>query len=205
MFAGFSSTAFSNEINYNFKNGNVNFDVGVSVSFLNIHGTAQIDKGDVKLIKRDRELLIRKIYLKFSPKKMKTGMAVRDEHMIERVFTSDNGSVQDIKISGKNITCPLSGSSYKCLIPLKTKLRGKISTVRVKANLVFDESNNMKVNFDGHIDISKFGVKKISQFGVKVKNKVKIYTKTGANFTPSNRVGSKSFVGINKVTKTKKN
>lgn len=117
-----------------------------------------------------KDKFVKNLYIEIEPTSLKTGMKVRDSHMLKRVFNDESGKTHNIIISGKNVHLQKKDKG-RFIGNFKVSFRGMNQNLPVSIKLLSSSSATAEAT----INITDFNVKKISLMGVKVKPKVSVF------------------------------
>ncbi len=143
------------------------FTAQTNVGF-SIEGAAQkINEVDIDIDVEKN--LVRHFHLMIDPASLDTGMATRNRHMLEKVFTSADGRQPPIEVSGADVILePCGEGEYTGAF--NVSFRGENQSVPVRIKIL----SITQAQASATIDLSRFGVNPIALMGVKVKDAVKI-------------------------------
>ncbi len=90
--------------------GSVEFESPVNIRALTIHGTANQLTGSLLL----DGLNLKEINIKIPVNSLSTGMKVRDKHMRERIFQTEDGKFPDIQFFSAGVNCTGQPDNMEC-------------------------------------------------------------------------------------------
>src|SRR5689334_3807708 len=82
------------------------FQVGTNMPGLFVKGKSDALQARVQIRRSADGLTLEHIEAQLPVKTLATGIALRDQHMREHVFTTSDGQVPDMKFEGEGISCP---------------------------------------------------------------------------------------------------
>ena len=111
-------------------------------------------------------------------KTLATGIALRDHHMRQYVFTTGAGEVPDVHFEAASAFCPgvVAGREVSCKLTGNLSIRGiaRAFTMTVKIREA-NAAPMFRAGGDGVIRLSDYGIEPPSQFGVKTANEIQIH------------------------------
>jgi len=146
--------------------GKIEFLSPTNKSFISVHGDAESLMGEVKL---DGDGLKN---LKFSipVESLKTGLGLRDHHMQERIFKTEDGKLPPVQFESKEIECKKTDATQSdCLIKGMLSIRGIPKASEFSAKLKGHHLSGSSV-----LKLSTWGIPQPEQLGVQVKDEVTI-------------------------------
>lgn len=100
-----------------------------------------------------------------------TGMGVRDRHMQERIFKTNDGKMPDLRFTSAHSQCSKSGGDYSCRVTGEFTLRGVSRPVEI-ALKVRDQQGAYRAQGSAMLKLSDFGIDPPSELGVKIQDGV---------------------------------
>ena len=121
---------------------------------------------------------------------LKTGIKLRDQHMLKYIFQTPDGQVPDVQFAGDGADCTRSEKSaaYTCTASGTLSLRG-VSRPFTMALEVTPQGQAYHVKGDGTVALSAYGIPRPSQFGVKTEDEVKIHVEFTARAQSATAAG----------------
>src|SRR5262245_272385 len=107
-----------------------------------------------------------------------TGIAVRDQHMREYVFTTAAGKVPDLRFESDGVQCPgvQPGREATCNVAGMLTIRGVPRNCSMVLKIrEADGAPAFRAGGDGLVRLSDYGIEPPTQFGVKTGNEVQIH------------------------------
>ena len=101
------------EPGYKSKSGKIGFHVDTNVPFLKVSGSSSGLKGGGEASVAGDAATIRNLRFEVDPKTFKTGIALRDQHMYEQVFTAADGSIPAIIVRADRFEASRNPKSSK--------------------------------------------------------------------------------------------
>jgi len=171
-----NSTAFSVDARrLSVVNGNIEFVVVTNVLSMTVEGQSSKMTADVTLDSSGSELNLRDIRAVVDPKTLATGISLRDRHMREKVFAIDDGTVPQVQFTGKETTCPKPQSNKETTCQVSGQLTIRRATRPFAVDLkIRDGGNGYRINGNGVLMLSAFGIERPCQLGVCVNDEVKL-------------------------------
>lgn len=160
---------------YSSKSGKISFDVESNVPFLKVSGSSSRLRGGGEATVDGSTVAVHNLQFEVDPKTFKTGIALRDQHLYERVFTASDGSVPPIILKAERFEASPNGKPETWEGTLKGQLtmRGVTRPVSFQARLE-KNGDGAVVEAQGTIKTSDFGVKEITYSGATVNDEVKV-------------------------------
>ena len=107
-------------------------------------------------------------------KSILTGMAVRDEHMRNYIFTTADGKTPNLHFESAGAACAPKKGDFNCQVSGSLSVRGVAHsfsvTLKVKAENAGFHASGASV-----IRLSDYGIEQPSQFGVKTLNEIELH------------------------------
>jgi len=154
------------------------FQVGTNMPGLFVKGKSEALQARVQIHRSSEGVTLEHIEAQLPVKTLATGIALRDQHMREHVFTTPDGQVPDMKFEGESISCPgiLPGHEGSCRVSGTLSIRGTARDFSVL--LKIREAGGapaFRAVGDGVVKLSDYGIEQPSQFGVSTSNDVQIH------------------------------
>jgi polyisoprenoid-binding protein YceI len=169
-------TVYADEVgSFNVQGGKVKFDAATNFSAVSVHGESSQMSAQLKVRNSGDHLEVTGLQAKLDPKTFSTGMALRDEHMNNKIFAAGDGAAPELEFVAEKVTCPVLAKGQETTCPIA----GELSMRGVKKPFVM----NLKIRNDGkayrasgggNVKLSAFGVEPPCQLGVCVKDDVKL-------------------------------
>jgi polyisoprenoid-binding protein YceI len=162
-------------------NGTVKFFVDTNVLSLSVEGHSNKMAADAMIDASGSELALKNVRAFVDPKTFATGIALRDRHMREKVFSLPDGTVPEVQFAGTQAACPKpqSGKESGCSISGQLTIRGAARPFTVELK-IREDGGAYRVNAGGALKLSAFGIEPPCQLGACVKDDVKLTFEFGA-------------------------
>ena len=162
------------EPGYKSKSGKIAFHVDTNVPFLKVSGSSSGVKGGGEASVAGDVATIRNLRFEVDPKTFKTGIALRDQHMYEQVFTAD-GSIPAIVVRADRFDARRNPktSKWEATFQAQVTMRKVAKPVRFHASME-QKSSGAIVSDEGIVKTSDFGVKPITYSGARVNDDVTV-------------------------------
>ena len=162
------------EPGYKSKSGKIGFHVDTNVPFLKVSGSSSGLKGGGEASVAGDVATIRNLRFEVDPKTFKTGIALRDQHMYEQVFTAD-GSIPAIVVRADRFDARRNPktSKWEATFQAQVTMRKVAKPVRFHASME-QKSSGAIVSAEGIVKTSDFGVKPITYSGARVNDDVTV-------------------------------
>jgi polyisoprenoid-binding protein YceI len=163
------------EPGYKSKSGKIAFRVDSNVPFLKVSGSSSGVKGGGEASVAGDVATIRNLRFEVDPKTFKTGIALRDQHMYERVFTAADRSIPAIVVHADRFEARRNPktSKWEAAFQAQVTMRKVTKSVRFHASME-QKSSGAIVSAEGVVKTSNFGVKPITYSGARVNDDVSV-------------------------------
>jgi polyisoprenoid-binding protein YceI len=146
--------------------GTVTFEVATNIPALRVHGKSTAVRANVRAELGTRGIAISEIDATVPVVSLKTGLALRDDHMRHRVFTDDHGRTPDLRFVGERFECsPAAAQRSACRVEGTLHVRGVTRPFAI-ALVVKDDRGVFRVSGSGTVRLSDYGIDRPSQLGV---------------------------------------
>ena len=153
----------------NLSLGSIEFEAPVNIKALTIHGKADQLKGSLRM----DGLNLTQILVTVPVNSLSTGIKVRDKHMRERVFKSEDGKFPDIEFFCPEVTGTGQTDAMECEVKGYLKIRGLRSEVSVALRVTY-EGGKYRAKGETVIKLTDYGIDPPKQFGIKLQNHIRI-------------------------------
>jgi polyisoprenoid-binding protein YceI len=155
--------------------GTVSFDVDTNIPAVRVHGKSESVTARAQLISGPEGLVLAQMTASVPVQSLKTGIALRDEHMRKYVFTTHDGQTPDVRFSGERAECLKTGSERRstCTV-IGTLVIRDIARPFTMVLSVNEEHGNLRASGDGIVKLSAYGIDQPSQLGVRTTDEVKL-------------------------------
>lgn len=156
------------------QSGSVKFEATTNVSAISIHGQSGELKARALVTRENGQLILEELEAKVDPKSLSTGMAIRDNHMREKIF-ANGGEAPVLVFTSPKVVCPDGGKGKDavCQVSGNFSMRGVVKPFSIPLKVKAD-GNRYKVTGDGTIKITDYGIERPCQLGVCVTDAVKL-------------------------------
>ncbi|HWY70254.1 MAG TPA: YceI family protein [Terriglobales bacterium] len=151
------------------------FQVGTNMPGLFVKGKSEALQARVQIRRSPDGVTLEHIEAQLPVKTLATGIALRDQHMREHVFTTPDGQVPDMTFEGEGISCPgiLPGHEGSCRVSGTLSIRGTARNFSVLLKIrEAGSAPAFRAVGDGVVKLSDYGIEQPSQFGVKTENEI---------------------------------
>lgn len=142
-----------------------------TTAFVQVSGSAPLPDVAAHLKTVDGKRIIELSKITLSVNSLKTGLAVRDKHMYEKVF-STGGSTPPIVVEAVQVPLPPSSGTKGFSHPFEVTFRGKTKPCVFSIDLVEKDGQLISGRATGKVSLQDHGVPEISYLGVTVKDEV---------------------------------
>lgn len=160
------------------ENGLASFSVATTVPVIDVNGKSTALQAHAQISRGGNGITIEHIEATLPVRTIKTGMAMRDNHMAEYIFTTAKGEVPDVRFESEKIDCPgvAPGHETACSISGMLSIRGVLHAFSLSAKVRQDAGGaSYRVIGDGIIKLSDYGIERPTQLGVSTSDEVKIH------------------------------
>ena len=160
------------------ENGIAAFHVSTTIPAIEVSGKSGALQARVQVRRDANGLKLEHIEAWVSPASIKTGMALRDDHMRKRIFTTSRGDVPDLRFESSDVVCPgvAPGHEATCAVSGTMAIRGVTHAFSIPLKVKQDGSGaSFRAVGDGTVKLSDYGIEVPSQLGVKTSNEVNIH------------------------------
>jgi len=147
--------------------GSVEFESPVNIKALTIHGKANQLTGSLLL----DGLNLKEINIKIPVNSLSTGMKVRDKHMRQRIFQTEDGKFPDIEFFSPGVNCTGQPDNMECEVRGSLKIRGVPKEVSFPLRVTY-KGGEYRAKGEIVIKLTEYEISPPKQFGVKVENNV---------------------------------
>lgn len=154
--------------------GTATFDASTNLPAIKIRGKSERLQGRARIRKSTDGLVIERLEAILPVGTLKTGMPLRDEHMIKYVFTSADGKVRDMHFVAERTVCSGAGVSHTCKVSGDLSIRNLARPFEIILK-VNDDGSVLRAGGDGVVRLSAYAIAPPSQLGVKTLDDVKLH------------------------------
>ena len=156
-------------------NGTIKFSVATNVLALTVEGQSRKMTANVMLDSSGATLNMETIDAAADAKTFTTGMALRDDHMRNRIFALSDGTIPSVQFSSRKTTCPKPQPRQEasCSVAGQLTLRGATRPFTIDLK-IRDEGGGYRIDGSSGLTLSAFGIEPPCQLGVCVKDNVKL-------------------------------
>lgn len=154
------------------------FQVGTNMPGLFVKGKSEALQARVQIHRSAAGVTLEHIEAQLPVKTLTTGIAMRDQHMREHIFTTPDGEVPDVKFEGEGVSCPgiVPGHEGSCRVSGTLSIRGTPRNFSVLLKIrEASGATAFRAAGDGGLRLSEYGIDQPTQFGVKTENEIQIH------------------------------
>jgi polyisoprenoid-binding protein YceI len=151
--------------------GEVRFTVPVNLRFLTIHGWTRALTGSVGVAPDEGGFALRDAALRVPVASLSTGMGLRDRHMRERIFATEDGGLPDVVFDSEAGRCRLAGETALCRVEGRLAIRARERPFAVDLRVTRSDGG-FHAEGEGRVRLSDYEIERPSQFGVKTADEV---------------------------------
>ncbi len=167
--------------------GVAKFDARTNIPGVKVRGESDALRANVRVRRDSDQLILEEIEAWLPITSLKTGMAIRDAHLQNYIFKTDDGQTPDLTFTGVNLMCPAArGGEVKCNISGNLTIRGveRPFTLATKIREQGGSVTTFRVVGEGSVKLSDYGIERPSYLGVTMKDSVKLQLKFNAKEVP---------------------
>jgi polyisoprenoid-binding protein YceI len=170
------------------ESGTAIFTAATNVPGVEVKGKSTTLSARVEVSPNADGLLLEGIEASLPVKSLLTGMKVRDEHMRKYIFTAPDGKEPDLRFAAGTAACPASGASHEfaCQLAGSLTIRGvsRPANINLHVKEQAGSTSTYRVEGDGTVKLSDYGIAAPSQFGVRPADEVKLRLEFSARTKP---------------------
>lgn len=154
--------------------GTATFEVGTSISAINVHGKSVNLRARATLRRSADALTIEQMEATLPVASITTGIGLRDEHMKKYVFTTADGQVPDVTFSADKAACSaIERGDTVCQVSGSLSIRGTPRPFAIALKIA-RTGDSYKAAGEGVVKLSTYGIPAPSQLGVSTADEVKL-------------------------------
>lgn len=160
------------------EGGKATFFVATNMPGITVKGRSEALRGRVQIHRASDGVTLERIEAWLAVTTLATGVAVRDKHMREHVFTTPSGELPDLRFEGEKVACPgvLPGHEATCQVSGTLAIRGVARNFSIPLRIREDgAAPSFRVSGDATLRLSDYGIEQPSQFGVRTANEIEIH------------------------------
>lgn len=171
--------------------GTVTFDVATNLPAVSVHGESEALQGRVRVRQSPGGVALEDLEAIVPVHSIKTGIAVRDEHMRTRVFMTTAGHVPDLRFVARSAACPPAapGRETTCRLAGELTIRGTPRPFAMVLS-VTERNGGFRVTGDGEVKLSAYSIGRPSQLLVTTADVVKLHVAFMARPSGGARLGA---------------
>lgn len=147
--------------------------VAATTAFIKVSGSAPLPDVAVQLKSIDGKRILEISKITLPVKELKTGLAVRDDHMYEKVFATGD-ALSPITVEAAQVPLPSSSGTKGVRHPLEVSFRGKSNPCVFTIEWVEKNGQLISGKATAKVSLQAHGVPEISYLGVAVKDEVEL-------------------------------
>lgn len=154
------------------------FQVGTNMPGLFVRGKSEALRARVQIRRSADGVTLEHIEAQLPVKTLVTGIALRDQHMRDHVFTAPDGQIPDVTFEGEGISCPgiVAGHEATCKVSGTLSIRGMPRNFSVVLKIREAAGRTaFRAGGDGVVRLSEYGIEQPTQFGVKTENEIRLH------------------------------
>jgi polyisoprenoid-binding protein YceI len=160
------------------EHGSVTFVVTTNVPGLSVKGKSEALRARVLMHRAPQGVTLERVEAWLPVKTLTTGIALRDQHMRQDIFTASGADVPDLHFETGNASCAgvVAGHEAPCTLSGNLTIRGVPHDFSMA--LKIHEAGSapvLRASGDALVKLSDYGIEAPSQFGVKTANEVHVH------------------------------
>jgi polyisoprenoid-binding protein YceI len=168
------------------KGGTVSFEVATNMFGTTVRGKSSELTARTVVHTGASDLRLEEVDASVPVESLKTGISLRDRHMLKYIFRTPNGALPDVRFTADKAECPgrEASAARACVVSGVLTIRGTSRPFAM--TLEIEQAGDLyRVKGDGKVALSTFGIARPSQLGVTVEDEVKIHVEFSARRRPS--------------------
>ena len=158
--------------------GTATFTVSTNMPGITVKGKSEALHARAEIRRTADGLIVDRLEASLPIKTLATGIAVRDQHMREYIFTTPSGDLPDLRFAAANASCPgvQPGREVTCMLSGTLSIRGTVRNFSIP--LKIREASGapaFRATGDAVVKLSDYGIEAPSQFGVRTANEIHIH------------------------------
>jgi polyisoprenoid-binding protein YceI len=160
------------------EHGTATFVVTTNVPGLSVKGKSEALRARVLMHREPQGVTLEHVEAWLPVKTLTTGIALRDQHMRQDIFTASGADIPDLHFEAGNASCAgvVAGHEALCTVSGNLTIRGVAHDFSMA--LKIHEAGSaplLRASGDGLVRLSDYGIEAPSQFGVKTANEVHVH------------------------------
>jgi len=175
------------------EHGKTTFTTPTNMPGLTVKGKSDALHARAQIHRTAEGLTFDRIEASLAVETLATGIALRDQHMRQEVFTAPGGKIPEIRFEATNVLCPgvLAGRETTCKIAGSLNFRGIPRNFFLMLKIrQANPASVFRASGDGSVKLSDYGIEPPTQFGVKTADEVQIHLEipeTATTIAPSGK------------------
>ncbi|HZR30090.1 MAG TPA: YceI family protein [Terriglobales bacterium] len=160
------------------EHGTVTFVVTTNVPGLSVKGKSEALHARVLMHRAQQGVTLERVEAWLPVKTMTTGIALRDQHMRQDIFTASGADVPDLHFEAGNASCAgvVAGHEAPCTVSGNLTIRGVPHDFAMALKIHEGATAPLlRASGDGLVKLSDYGIEAPTQFGVKTANEVHVH------------------------------
>jgi polyisoprenoid-binding protein YceI len=159
----------------NITEGTVSFEVGTNVFGTTVRGKSNALKARAGVRDGASGLRVERLEASVPVTSLKTGIGLRDRHMLQYIFRTESGQLPDVRFVADQAECQRDVREvYACVASGLLTIRTNSQPFAIRLEVTPDRSG-YRVRGEGRIALSAYGIERPSQFGVTTDDEVRIH------------------------------
>ena len=169
--------------------GLASFEVSTNVLGTMVRGKSSALTASTLVRSSAAELLLERLEATLPVGSLKTGIKLRDQHMVKYIFQTAAGQQPDLHFTARDGRCVRvdSVSPYSCPAAGTLTIRGTPRPFSITLEVTPDGSG-YHVKGDARVTLTSYGIERPSQFGVRTGDEVRLHVEfTARTATPTSK------------------
>ena len=169
------------------EGGTASFVVNTTVPGISVKGKSTALEAHAVVQRTPEGLQLEKVEASLAVTSIRTGMAIRDEHMRRYIFTTADGKAPDLKFETERAPCALQAgrtNEFSCQVSGALTIRGVARPFSVPLKIRAD-GTAFRAAGESAVKLSDYGIEQPSQFGVKTADEIQLHIEFSAKEGPA--------------------
>ena len=157
--------------------GVAKFDASTNIPGVKVRGKSDALRANVRVRRGPDQLVLEEIEAWLPVTSLETGVGIRDNHLHNYIFKTNDGQTPDLRFTGASLRCPSGrGREVECNISGNLTIRGvgRPFTLAAKIRERGGSVTTFRVVGEGSVKLSDYDIERPSYLGVTMKDSVKL-------------------------------
>ena len=164
------------------EGGTASFVVNTTVPGISVKGKSTALEARAVVQRVPDGLHLEKVEASIAVTSLRTGMAIRDEHMRRYIFTTADGKTPDLRFETDQVPCTVQAgrsNEFSCRVSGTLTIRGVARPFSVPLKIRADGAA-FRAAGESAVKLSDYGIEQPSQFGVKTADEIQLHIEFSA-------------------------